>query len=258
MEPAQADENLDPPVREPMFQIPVVVVSLVVLMVGVHGVMALLPTPRLVGWVLAYFAFVPERYLGEGTTAVLYPGGVGAQVWTFVTHAFLHGDWAHLGLNVLWLVAFGVPVARRLGTLRFLALVAATAAGGAALHLLAFWGDDAPMIGASGVVSGMMGAAARFAFTQGRALDSRRDRDPDLAARQPAPPLGVALLNRNVAVFIGVWFVLNLVFGVTPLFGDPDDSARVAWQAHIGGFAVGLLAFRAFDPVRAGSDTDVT
>ena len=59
------------------------------------------------------------------------PGGLGADIWTFVTYAFIHGDWTHLGLNGVWLLAFGTPVARRFGMARFLAFFAVTAAAGA-------------------------------------------------------------------------------------------------------------------------------
>ncbi len=64
------------------------------------------------------------------------PGGFGADVWTFVTYSLLHGSWMHLGVNGVWLLAFGSAVARRFGVLRFLSFFAVTAAAGAAMHLL--------------------------------------------------------------------------------------------------------------------------
>ncbi len=50
----------------------------------------------------------------------MLPGGDVAAVTSFLTHAFVHGDWVHLGLNAAWLVAFGGAVANRIGTVRFL------------------------------------------------------------------------------------------------------------------------------------------
>jgi membrane associated rhomboid family serine protease len=60
-------------------------------------------------------------------------------------------------------------------------------------------------------------------------------------------PLGAVLTNRTALVFLIVWFIANFLFGVSagPLgFGD----ATIAWQAHIGGFLLGLLGFPLFDP----------
>lgn len=85
----------------------------------------------------------------------------------FVTYAFLHGSWMHILSNAIWMLAFGAPVARRFGTARFLVLGGVSAVCAALVHLAFHWGEPVPMIGASGAVSGFMGAAIRFAFTPG-------------------------------------------------------------------------------------------
>ena len=64
----------------------------------------------------------------------------------------------------------------------------------------------------------------------------------------PAAPLSQALRNPQVLVFLGVWFAINLLFGIGSL-PDVLGSGTVAWQAHIGGFLAGLLLFPLFDPV---------
>ena len=134
--------------REPLLNVPTVVAVLMALFALIHVVREYALTENQDIEVLLQFAFVPARY----DSSVLpggWPGGLGAQVWTFVTYAFLHANWMHLGVNAIWFLAFGSAVARRFGTLRFLAFFAVTAAGGAALHLLTHAGEQYPMIGAS-------------------------------------------------------------------------------------------------------------
>jgi len=69
-------------------------------------------------WLTALLAFIPAREMG---LAADLPGGRIAAVTSFVTHQFVHGDLAHLLINSAWLLAFGSPVARRTGNLRFIA-----------------------------------------------------------------------------------------------------------------------------------------
>ena len=71
------------------------------------------------------------------------------------------------------------------------------------------------------------------------------DADPD---HVPAAPLLVALRNPRVLIFLGVWFGLNLLFGLGSLTLTGEDEV-VAWQAHVGGFLAGLLLLSAFDPI---------
>ena len=100
------------------------------------------------------------------------------------------------------------------------------------------------MIGASGAISGQMGAAVRFAFQ--RHVLFGNPNDDDSRWKQPALPLGAAFRDVRVLAFVVIWFAVNIVFGTTSMI--PGEEAPVAWQAHIGGFLVGLLLFRVFDP----------
>nr|WP_127092240.1 rhomboid family intramembrane serine protease [Aquabacter cavernae] len=197
--------------------------------------------------ILALFAFIPARYSGIPEFAL--PGGLGAQVWTFVTYALLHGGWMHLGMNLVWLLAFGTPVARRFGTARFLAFCVVTAAAGALAHLLSYPGAMVPMIGASAVVSGAMAAAVRFAFAPGGPLGPMNYGRSGFgrSGHLPAVPLVRALREPRVLVFIAVWVGLNFLFGVAVSLPG-TEGAEVAWQAHLGGFFAGLLLFSLFDP----------
>jgi membrane associated rhomboid family serine protease len=122
-----------------------------------------------------------------------------------------------------------------------------TAAAGALAHLVTHEHAVAPMIGASASVSGTMAAAIRFAFVQCSFLSFSRG-DADAAAKVPALSLLRALRNPRVLGFLGVWFGVNIIFGVGSL-AIGAEGASVAWQAHIGGFFAGLVLFSLFDPV---------
>jgi membrane associated rhomboid family serine protease len=233
------------PTRQPIFNVPAIVVVVLAALFVVHLVRVFVLPPRTELEFLLLFAFIPARY----DTSLLIgamPGGLAADIWGFVTYAFIHADFMHLGFNSIWLLAFGTPVARRFGTGRFLAFFAVTAAAGAALHLATHAGEVVPMIGASASISGAMAASMRFAFQHGGPLWSRGT-DPEVY-RLPALPLRKALRDRRVLIFLIVWFGLNFLFGLGSLSITGSEQS-VAWQAHIGGFVAGLLLFRFFDPV---------
>lgn len=237
------------PERQPVFNLPGVVVVILAVLVLIQGVRAYLLSPDTDFVFILTFAFIPAR-LTEPAILGAIPGGAGASIWSFITYAFIHGDWSHLIFNGLWLAAFGSPLAWRFGTLRFLLFSALGAVGGAALHLAVHPQSVVPMIGASAAVSAYMAGACRFIFTAGGPL--RTFQGPGAAVfRQPAAPLTVALRDSRVLVFLAVWFGLNLIFGLLP-DGGGLTSGAIAWEAHIGGFLVGLLLFSRFDPVPAG------
>ena len=240
--------------RQPILNVPPVVVALLALLCVVHAVREwVLPEDisRVLSWSMA---FVPARYDSSALTDGLIPGGRGAGIWSFVSYGLIHADWTHLIVNSVWLLAFGSPVARRFGAGRFLLFFALTIVGGALAHLATHAGELAPTIGASGGVSGMMAAAARFAFEPGGSLDFR-NADRDQADRVPAAPLLVALRNPRVVAFLGVWFGLNLLFGLGS-WNLVGDNQSVAWEAHVGGFLAGLLLFSLFDPVGQSPDVE--
>lgn len=244
-----SDQPLGRKPRERILNVPAVVVALLLLLAGIHAVrMFFLPADidRILVWSLA---FVPARYDASVLPDGLLPGGWGAEIWSFVTYALLHADLTHLGFNAVWLLAFASPVARRFGPGRFLAFFATTIAAGALAYLLAHAGALAPMIGASAGISGMMGAATRFVFQPGGSLDLWR-RHRENADRVPAAPLSVALRNPRVLTFLGVWFGLNLLFGLGSVSSLVGQDQSIAWEAHVGGFLAGLLLFSAFDPVQ--------
>ena len=229
---------------EPILTVPGALTAYV-LVLAVFHLRVLLP-PELENWTIDVFGFIPSRY-DSTLLAIAYPGGAGAKVWTFVTYSLLHANLSHLGFNVLWLLPFGSALARRFGAVRFFVFMAVTAAAGALAHLVTHEHAVAPMIGASASVSGTMAAAIRFAFVKGSFLSFSRG-DADAAAKVPALSLSQALRNTRVLGFLGVWFGVNIVFGVGSI-AIGADGASIAWQAHIGGFLAGLMLFSLFDPV---------
>jgi len=236
--------------REPIFNVPTVVIGVLAVLVLVHVVRVYFLSPESDDLLVWNLAFVPGRY---SPSRLLVSGWeYGWAFWTFVTYAFVHADFMHLGFNGVWLLAFGSAVARRFGAARFVLFYALTAAAGALAHLVTHLGELQPMIGASASISGTMGAASRFAFQRGGPLDPWRS-DGDNAYLIPAAPLSVALRDPRVLAFVGAWFALNLLFGLGSL-SIIGEGQTIAWEAHVGGFLAGLLLFALFDPVRPRHD----
>jgi len=232
---------------EPMFNVPPVVMATVGVLLFVHGVRMLLFDEAQDVEFLLTFAFIPARY-DNGVIAGGFPGGVGADVWTFFTYAFIHADLLHIGLNIAWLVPFGAALARRFGAWRYIGFLLVTAAAGAFAHLISHLDAMVPMIGASAAISGAMAAALRFVFQAGGPLGVFRGQGDLAAYRVPASSLAATLRDPRFLIFFGAWIGLNALFGLgtVAIAGAGQD---IAWQAHIGGFVAGLLLFNVFDPV---------
>ena len=107
-----------------------------------------------------------------------------------------------------------------------------------------------PLVGASAAISAHMAGVCRFLFVGGAPR-----RGGSEAYRRPAAPLSVVLRNSGVLVFLAVWFGINFLFGIFGADGGLASGA-IAWEAHVGGFVIGLLLFTLFDPVGTTSATD--
>lgn len=217
--------------REPVFNMPDVVIAIIGACVAIHLIRVYLLSPDQDVWLLIRAAFIPVRYSGQ----------YDLDIYAFtspLTYAFLHGGFTHLIINMVWLAAFGSPLANRLGALRFSAFFAVTALAAVALHYVLHPLDQAPLVGASGAISGMMGAAARFSF--------QIDRSHGRPAFAGAPlPIRDVFRSRTAMTFLGVWMIINLVTGVAGFAPGVDN--QIAWEAHIGGFLAGFLGIRFFD-----------
>ena len=210
--------------REPLFNIPPVIIALLALLAFVHAVRTLVLSDDQDIEFLLNFAFIPARYDSSIVLGGALPGGFGAEVWTFLTYSVIHADWTHFGVNAVWLLPFGSALARRFGAMCFIAFFVVTA------------------------------AAMRFAFQRGGPLSMLRG-DDEQAYRVPAIPLTGVLSDKRILIFLGAWFGINILFGYGSLPITGSDQP-VAWQAHIGGFLAGLLLFSWFDPAPRDPSSD--
>lgn len=141
-----------------------------------------------------------------------------------LTAQFLHGGWLHIGSNMLYLWIFGDDVECSMGSLRFLVFYLLAGALGNLAHVMANLGSEMPTIGASGAVAGVLGAYL-ISFPYAKVLT--------------LVPLGffLTMVEIPAVLFLGFWFLLQVFSGFSAVVG----SQSVAWWAHIGGFAAGML-----------------
>jgi membrane associated rhomboid family serine protease len=224
---------------QPMFNAPAVIVALLACLIAVHLGRQLLSDAQ-DEWLVEALAFIPARFTEHGW---MLPGGAIARFTSPLTHLFLHADAAHLLINGAWLLAIGSIIARRTGTTRLLALLAVSGMAGA----LAFWAVNPrlaqPVIGASGAESGLMGALVRFFFVAvNHGLGPLLREAPGAI---PRASLMDVLRDRRALVMVASIVVMNLLFAFG--LGKLLNAGGIAWEAHLGGFAAGLLLFGWFD-----------
>jgi membrane associated rhomboid family serine protease len=164
----------------------------------------------------------------------LVPADVFQRPYTLLTHMFLHGSWLHIIGNMWFLWIFGDNVEDRLGRFRYLLLYIISGLGAALLQTsvsFVLGGEDVPMVGASGAISGVLGAYL-WLFPHARIL--------------ALVPIFFFLTFMEVPalLFIGLWILIQVINGILTL--PFAHAGGVAWFAHIGGFAVGYILVRAF------------
>jgi membrane associated rhomboid family serine protease len=154
---------------------------------------------------------------------------IGAPFWaTLFTSMFLHGGWMHLGGNMLYLWIFGDNVERAMGALRFLIFYLVCGLAASLAHILFNAGSVMPAVGASGAISGVLGAyLLLFPRNQVNVLTYGR------------------VVQIPAIVVIGFWIVLQFVNGVGSV-ARTDETAGVAYMAHVGGFVAGIVLVKLF------------
>lgn len=199
--------------REPLFRGPWTVWTIALVILASYAVQSLTLD---MDEATQLYAFAPIQ-LDQGRFAPL------------VTALFIHGGWAHAGMNALGALAFGAPAARYLGLgprgasgffLLYIACGVLSCLGYAAAHLH----DTVPLVGASGAVSGLLGASSRLIERRG--------------ALSP-------LATRSVVASAAAWIVINAVMGALH-YAPGLGEAHIAWEAHIAGFFAGLILIRPF------------
>lgn len=143
---------------------------------------------------------------------------------TLFTSMFLHGGWMHLLGNMLYLWIFGNNIEDELGHSRFLIFYIAVGLVAVFSHALPNPTSTLPMIGASGAISGVLGAYLVL-FPKAKVL--------------VLIPLGfIAPLIRIPALLVlGFWFVMQIISSVL----SDGSGGGVAWGAHVGGFVAGIV-----------------
>jgi len=143
-----------------------------------------------------------------------------------LTSMFLHGGWLHLLGNMLFLWVFGGSVEDRMGHSLYLVFYLISGIGAGVIHTIANWGSTLPSIGASGAISGVLGAYIVF-FPRSRILTL-------------VPLLFFFFTVRLPAtLMLGYWFIIQFLSGVSTL--GQENQGGVAWWAHIGGFLLGVI-----------------
>jgi len=225
------------PERQPAFNVPTILLATLGLLVLLYVVQEYALSEDARADFIVTLAFTPVRYAFPLSDQGL------EWLWTPVTYSLLHGSVEHIAFNGLWLAAFGTPVVRRIGAVRYILFWILSAAAAAFFHAALHWQEETLLIGASGVVSALMGAACRFAFPEGGGYDRTHGH------LYPRQSIVGAFSNRTVVIFTAMWFFGNILIAVgLPLIGS--DAGEIAWDAHIGGFLFGFLLFGLFDPIR--------
>lgn len=170
--------------------------------------------------------------LGPGMACVVDDWAINA--WTPLTSMFLHGSWGHLLGNLLFFWVFGNNVEDSMGRLRFLAFYLLCGLAAAAAHLAVDPASPVPTVGASGAISGVMGAYLLLY--------------PTVRVRMLFWFLLFIRIIRVPAWMVLLWwFVWQVIAGLPQLMTlRPEVSGGVAVWAHVGGFLAGLLLARVF------------
>jgi membrane associated rhomboid family serine protease len=215
------------PIRDhnPSGRRPYVTWALVAINVAVFlGYWLTIPNEIRLAWFFHTWGVVPVRAVN------------GVALETLVTSMFLHGGWMHLGGNMLFLWVFGDNIEDELGPVRFLGFYLLAGLAAAGLQVAAEPGSRIPMVGASGAIAGVLGGYLLM-FPRAR----------------------VDVLFFFVVFFkiwpIKAWIVLGVWFGLQLLggFNTPSDQGGVAYWAHIGGFAAGVVLMAPVLMARGGT-----
>lgn len=138
---------------------------------------------------------------------------------TLITYMFLHGDWWHLIGNMLFLWVFGDNVEDAMGSLKFLIFYLLTGVAAGLAHVYMNMGSEAPLIGASGATSGIVGAYIML---------------------YPRVKMW-SLAFMRLPLKLPAWVVIGAFVATQIFFVVYDIQDGTAWWAHLGGFVAGIL-----------------
>ena len=171
------------------------------------------------------YGLVPAYLLSQDTSLI-------DRIYPFFTSMFLHGGWLHLIGNMLYLYIFGDNVEDRMGHFKYLLFYLISGFAAAFAQIIINLYSTIPMVGASGAISGVLGAYILF-FPRSRILT--------------LVPIFffIQLVEIPAAILLLLWFIIQFFSGVASV-AITQNTGGVAFWAHIGGFVAGLILSRFF------------
>lgn len=203
--------------RNPTATFPFITLAIIAANVGAFAYQFSLP-PRAAEQLVYALGVVPAAWTGS---ANFEPG-----MLTFVTCMFLHGGLMHLFGNMLYLWIFGNNIEDALGHFKFLVFYLVTGIVGSLMHLAFNLGSTLPIIGASGAISGVLGAYFLY-YPRARVV----------GMVIIIPFLWMPRFEVSAFFFLAFYIVMQLARGMM----EQGAGGGVAWWAHIGGFGAGFL-----------------
>ncbi len=171
------------------------------------------------------FAFIPKNFLH------------GIDIWTIITHQFMHGSWGHLLGNMWFLIIFGDNIESNLGKTKYIIFYLICGIIAAFSHM-AFNAESAiPTVGASGAISGVLGAYIVLY--------------PKNKISTVIPFGFIRIYKIEALYYLIIWFALQLLFN----FIDPYGG--VAYMAHLGGFIGGAILIKIFGKKKNKNQRDL-
>jgi membrane associated rhomboid family serine protease len=226
------------PERQPIFNLPSIVAAIAGLFLVIEAAESLVLNESGRSELLVWLAFIPYRLVDIAAA----PGSFWPLLWTPFTHAFIHAGWEHVLLNTVWFLIFATPVTRRYGSIKLIVLFLLSALAGAIVFAATTLPQQqfAILVGASGGIAGLTGAAVRFIFQPVQVAVHPETGERIVLGRKLAS-IGDVFRHPTARIFTIMWIILNGVVPLIPLF-VPGMQVQVAWQAHLGGFLFGFLA----------------
>ena len=182
-------------------------------------------------WPTPTYAAIPCEITGSSPCDTV-PGGPSPWV-TLFTSMFMHGSIVHIGGNMLFLWIFGNNVEDSMGRVTFLVFYLLGGLAADALQILTSPGSEVPSLGASGAVAAVLGGYLVL-FPRARVVTLI------------FIVFFFTILELPAILFLGIWIIQQAVFAYFDLLQPSGGGGGVAYFAHIGGFAFGLLLIRVF------------
>lgn len=156
-----------------------------------------------------------------------FSGGIPGTMGTLITSMFVHGGFGHLAGNMLFLYIFGDNIEDSIGHVRFLLFYLLCGLAGALVHIMLGIHSTTPMVGASGAISGIMGAYILL-YPRARVLTL-------------VFFFFITIVEIPAYWFLAIWFVFQFMGGLNSMGSGPGG---VAFWAHVGGFLAGMMLIR--------------